>query len=97
VVALLFVYGIATRIAGRVFGYWAAALWIIVPYAAIPMFDHRYHQKYVDITLPQSLGLTMLGDFPSTVFLLVTAWLLVRALDTTTGPTRCSRGSSAGS
>jgi hypothetical protein len=46
------------------------------------MFDQRYHEKYVDITLPQSLGLTVLGDFPSTVFLLVTAWLLVRALDT---------------
>jgi hypothetical protein len=81
-VALLCVYGIATRIAGRVFGYWAAFLWVIVPYVTIPMFDHRYHEKYVDITLPQSLGLTVLGDFPSMVFLLVTAYLLVRALDT---------------
>jgi hypothetical protein len=80
--ALLAVYGIATRIAGRFFGYWAAFLWVIVPYAAIPMFDHRYHEKYVSITLPQSLGLTVLGDFPSTVLLLVTAYLLVRALDT---------------
>jgi hypothetical protein len=81
-VALLCVYGIATRIAGRFFGYWAAFLWVIVPYVTIPMFDHRYHEKFVDITLPQSLGLTVLADFPSTVFLLVTAWLLVRALDT---------------
>ena len=81
-VALLCVYGIATRIAGRTFGYWAAFLWVIVPYVTIPMFDHRYHAKYVDITLPQSLGLTVLGDFPSMVFLLVTAYLLVRALDT---------------
>src|SRR5262245_30873052 len=81
-VALLCVYGIGTRIAGRMFGYWAAALWIVIPYAAIPMFDPRYHEKYVDITLPQSLGLTVLADFPSTVLLLVTAWLLVRALDT---------------
>ena len=72
-VALLCVYGIATRIAGRVFGYWAAALWIVIPYATIPMFDQRYHEKYVDITLPQSLGLTVLADFPSMVFLLVTA------------------------
>ena len=31
------------------------------------MFDQRYHEKYVDITLPQSLGLTVLADFPSTV------------------------------
>src|SRR5262249_44078276 len=41
-----------------------------------------YHQKYVEITLPQQLGLTVLGDFPSMVGLLVTAYLLVRALDT---------------
>jgi hypothetical protein len=81
-VALLCVYGIATRIAGRIFGYWTAFLWILVPYVAIPMFDSRYHEKYVDIALPQSLGLTVLGDFPSMVFLLVTAYLLVRALDT---------------
>ena len=81
-VALLCVYGIAARIGGRVLGYWAAALWIAVPYAAIPLFDHRYHQKYVEIALPQQLGLTILGDFPSMVFLLLTAYLLVRALDT---------------
>jgi hypothetical protein len=81
-VALLCVYGIATRIAGRVLGYWAAVLWIALPYLAIPLFDHRYHQKYVEIALPQSLGLSALGDFPSMVGLLLTAYLLVRALDT---------------
>jgi hypothetical protein len=81
-VALLCVYGIASRIGGRVLGYWAAILWVAVPYLAIPLFDHRYHQKYVEITLPQSLGLTVLGDFPSMVGVLLTAYLLVRALDT---------------
>jgi hypothetical protein len=80
-IALLCVYGIATRIAGRIFGYWAAGLWILIPYAAIPMFVQRYHQKYVEIALPQQLGLTVLGDFPSMVCLLVTAYLIVRALD----------------
>jgi Dolichyl-phosphate-mannose-protein mannosyltransferase len=80
-VSLLCMYGIASRIAGRVFGYWTAALWILIPYAAIPMFAQRYHQKYVEIALPQQLGLTVLGDFPSTVFLLVTLYLIVRALD----------------
>ncbi len=80
-VALLCVYGIAARIGGRYLGYWAAFLWVLIPYAAIPMFDHRYHQKYVEITLPQQYGLTVLGDFPSMVFLLVTAYLLVRGLD----------------
>lgn len=80
-IALLSVYGIAARIGGRYLGYWAAFLWVLIPYAAIPMFDQRYHQKYVEITLPQQLGLTVLGDFPSMVFLLATAYLLVRALD----------------
>jgi hypothetical protein len=81
-VALLCVYGIATRIGGRVLGYWAAILWVALPYLAIPLFDARYHQKYVEIALPQQLGLTVLGDFPSTVALLLAAYLLVRALDT---------------
>jgi hypothetical protein len=81
-VALLCMYGIGTRIAGRIFGYWAAALWVVLPYAAIPMFDPRYHEKFVSITLPQSLGLTVLADFPSTVFILLTAYLIIRALDT---------------
>jgi dolichyl-phosphate-mannose-protein mannosyltransferase len=80
-VALLCVYGIAARIGGRVLGYWSAALWIAVPYLAIPLFDQRYHQKYVEITLPQQLGLTILADFPSMVCLLLTAYLIVRALD----------------
>jgi hypothetical protein len=80
-IALLCVYGIGTRIAGRMFGYWAAGLWILIPYAAIPMFVQRYHEKYVEIALPQQLGLTVLGDFPSMVCLLVTAYLIVRALD----------------
>lgn len=79
--ALLCIYGIAARIGGRYLGYWAAFLWVLIPYAAIPMFDHRYHQKYVEITLPQQLGLTVLGDFPSMVLLLVSAYLLVRGLD----------------
>ena len=35
-VALLAVYGAATHVGGRLFGYWAAALWIVLPYAAIP-------------------------------------------------------------
>jgi hypothetical protein len=81
-VALLAVYGIASRIAGRVFGYWAAALWVAVPYLAIPLWVQRYHGKYVEQTLPQTFGMTPLADFPSMVLLLVGAYLIVRALDT---------------
>ncbi|MDX6513072.1 MAG: Dolichyl-phosphate-mannose-protein mannosyltransferase [Gaiellaceae bacterium] len=81
-VSLLAVYGIGARVGGRIVGYTAAALWVFLPYAVIPLWDQRYHAKYVEQFLPQALGLTGLGDFPSMVALLVSAYFLVRALDT---------------
>ncbi len=81
-IALLGMYGIGARIGGRVFGYWTAAVWIAVPYVAIPLFVERYHGKYVEQTLPQTFGLTPLADFPSMVLLIVAAYLVLRALDT---------------
>ena len=81
-VALLGMYGIGARIAGRVFGYWTAGLWIALPYVAIPLFVQRYHGKYIEQTLPQTFGLTPLADFPSMVLLIVAAYLVVRGLDT---------------
>jgi hypothetical protein len=80
-VALLAVYGIASRLAGRLFGYWAAALWIAVPYLGIVFVEPGYHQKYTELTLPQLVGLTSVPDFPSVVALLVGAYFCVRALD----------------
>lgn len=80
-VALACVYGIASRIGGRLFGYWAATLWVAVPYAAIPIWDQRFHQKYVEITLPQTLGLTGLADFPAMVCVLVAAYFVFRSLE----------------
>ena len=70
-VALLSIYGIAARIAGRLFGYWAVALWIAIPYLGIVFLEPGYHQKYTELTLPQVLGLTSVPDFPSVVALLV--------------------------
>jgi hypothetical protein len=80
-VALLSVYGIASRIAGRLFGYWAAALWIILPYLGILFLEVGYHQKYTELTLPQLLGLTSVPDFPAMVALLVSGYFCLRALD----------------
>ena len=80
-VATLCVYGIASRLGGRLLGYWAAACWVAAPYAVIPLWDHRYHQKWVELFLPQALGLTNLGDYPSMVALLVAAYFCFRALD----------------
>jgi len=78
---LLCVYGIGERIGGRLFGYWAALLWIVVPYAGIRYALAGYHQKYTELTLPQVLGLGAMADFPSMVALLVGAYLCVRAVE----------------
>jgi hypothetical protein len=95
-VALLCIYGIASRIAGRLFGYWAAALWIALPYATILFVEPGYHQKYTELTLPQLLGLTSVPDFPATVALLVSAYFCLRALDGTTWHAAAAAGLAAG-
>jgi len=80
-VALLCMYGIGARIAGRLFGYLAAFLWVVVPYFGIVFVEVGYHQKYTELTLPQAVGLTSVPDFPSMVALIVSAYLCLRALD----------------
>jgi hypothetical protein len=79
-VALLCVYGIAARIAGRLLGYWAALLWVLAPYAAIPLFVDRYHEKWTEQFLPQATGLTAMADYPSMVTLLAAAFFVTRSL-----------------
>ena len=95
-VALYCVYEIAARIGGRGIGYLAAALWVATPFALIPLFDQRYHAKYVEQLLPQAFGLTGLGDFPSMVCLLVAALGCVRALDSRAWPDAALGGLAAG-
>jgi len=79
--ALLCMYGIGARIAGRMFGYFAALLWVLVPYLGIVFVEVGYHQKYTELTLPQVVGLTSVPDFPAMVALIVSAYLCLRALD----------------
>lgn len=78
--ALVAVHSIASRIAGRTFALWTAALWVVLPYAAIPLWRADYHERYVEQFLPQALGLSGLADYPSMVALLCAAALTVRAL-----------------
>ena len=80
-VALLCIYGIADRIGGRVFGYWATLCWIVVPLIGIKYTDLGYHQLYTEVTLPQSFGLTAMADFPSMVGVLVAVYFTFRVLD----------------
>ena len=94
--ALVAVYGIAARIGGRLLGYLAAGLWVAMPYVVIPLWDQRYHEKYVEQFLPQALGLTGLGDFPSMVIVLWSAYFVVRSLDTRALPDAAAAGLLAG-
>jgi hypothetical protein len=95
-VALLCVYGIASRFAGRLFGYFAALLWILLPYLGILFVEPGYHQKYTELTLPQQLGLSSVPDFPATVALLVSAYLCLRALDSPGWEAAAGAGLAAG-
>jgi hypothetical protein len=95
-VALLCVYGIASRFAGRLFGYFAALSWIVLPYLGIVFVEPGYHQKYTELTLPQLLGLTSVPDFPATVALLVSAYLCLRALDSPGWQSAAAGGLAAG-
>ena len=79
-VALLCVYGIASNIGGRLLGYWATLLWVLAPFASIPLFVDRYQERWAEHFLPQALGLTAMPDFPSMVLALAAAFYVVRSL-----------------
>jgi hypothetical protein len=80
-VALLCVYGIAKRIGGQIFAYWAVLLWLAVPFIGIKFTDYLYHQRYTELTLPQGFGLTAMADFPSMVFVLVAVYFGLRVIE----------------
>jgi hypothetical protein len=80
-IGLVCMYGIGERIAGRLFGYWVAVLWIVIPFIGIPYSLHGYHQKWTELTMPQLLGLGAMSDFPSMIALVAGAYLCLRALD----------------
>jgi len=79
-IGLLCVYGIASRIGGRLLGYWSALLWVVAPYAAIPLWVERYHEKWTEQFLPQATGLTAMADYPSMIVVLAAALFVTRSL-----------------
>ena len=91
-IGLLCVYGIAARIGGRLLGYWGALLWVVAPYAAIPLFVERYHEKWTEQFLPQATGLTAMADYPSMIVVLAAALFVARSLS----PGRISDAALAG-
>jgi hypothetical protein len=80
-IALLCVYDLACRIGGRLLGYWASLLWVVAPFATIPLFVDRYQERFGEQFLPQALGLTAMSDYPSMVVVLASAVFVVRSID----------------
>jgi hypothetical protein len=95
-VALACIYGIAARIGGRLLGYWACFLWVVAPFAVIPLFVDRYHEKWVEQFLPQALGLTAMPDYPSMVLVVAAALFTVRSLSPARFPDALLAGILAG-
>jgi hypothetical protein len=73
-------YGIAARIGGRLFGYWALLLWIVVPFLGIRYTLQGYHMRWSEAVLPQGLGLTAMADFPSMVATIVAFYFCARVV-----------------
>jgi hypothetical protein len=83
-VSVVGMYLIGERIAGRLFGLWTAVLWTVAPLLALVLYDESHRQLVVDTFLPTATGLNTLSDYPSMVFAIVAAYLLLRALDSNT-------------
>lgn len=77
---VLSLYGIAARIGGRFFGYWTLLLWIVVPFIGVLYTNQGYHQRYTELTLPQSFGLTAMADMPTMTFAVVSAYFIAKVL-----------------
>jgi hypothetical protein len=79
-IALLAVYGIASRIGGRMFGYWTLLVWLVVPFAGILYTNAGYHQRYTELLLPQGFGLTAMADYPTMVGVVVSIYFFTKTL-----------------
>lgn len=80
--ALVLFWLVADRLFGRVYAWFAAALWVAAPLLMLLGFVKSYHSVFEDFFLaPHWYGLTNMADFPSMVVVLAAAWLTLRAID----------------
>jgi len=79
--AVIGMYLLGERIAGRLFGLWAAFLWVIMPGLALLLYRPKTRPSVIDSFIPTASGLNTLSDFPSMVCAIFGAYLLFRALD----------------
>jgi len=80
-VSVVGMYLIGERIAGRLFGIWTTVLWTLAPLIALGLYDDKHRSLVVDTFLPTGIGLDALSDYPSMVFAIIAAYLLLRTLD----------------
>jgi hypothetical protein len=79
--AVIGMYLLGERIAGRLFGLWTCVLWVVLPGIALLMYRPKTRPSVIDSFLPTATGLNALSDFPSMVCAIFGAYLLFRALD----------------
>src|SRR5204862_1225381 len=79
-VAMIATYGIGERIGGRLFGYWVLVVWLVLPFVGIKYTDTGFKQRYTELALPDSFGLTSLSDFPHMAMLAVAAYFCLRVV-----------------
>ena len=71
---------LAQSLAGRPYAVLAAAVWLLAPVAAVPLFVTKYHDTYVDNVLPALYGLTLHPAYLAMVLSLAAAALAMRAV-----------------
>lgn len=79
--AVIGMYLLGERIAGRLFGLWTAFLWVVLPGVALVLYRPKTRPSVIDSFLPTATGINALSDYPSMVFAIFGAYLLFRSLD----------------
>jgi hypothetical protein len=81
--ALICLWGVADRLFGRLFAWWASLLWVLGPLLTLRGFRADYHVAFEQYFLvPHWFGMTNMADLPSLVAVLACTWATLRAVDT---------------
>jgi hypothetical protein len=80
--AILGMYLLGERIAGRLFGLWTSFLWVVLPAVAVLLYADHARWVVTDTFLPTALGLNALSDYPSEVCAIFAGYFVLRTMDT---------------
>lgn len=80
--SLALVHGTALRLGGRAFAAWAAALWVVLPYAGIAYANPSFRHDYAHGFLLHVVGLADDPRFPGMVAFLAAVFFALRAIET---------------